>query len=47
MWYADEVGVANVVAKIKEFGWTVAPLLERIAQSGGTIAGYKKEFAHA
>ncbi|GAC1538166.1 MAG: 3-hydroxyacyl-CoA dehydrogenase NAD-binding domain-containing protein [Candidatus Velthaea sp.] len=47
MWYADEVGVANVVAKIKEFGWTVSPLLERIAQSGGTIAGYSKELIHA
>ncbi|GAC1406412.1 MAG: 3-hydroxyacyl-CoA dehydrogenase NAD-binding domain-containing protein [Candidatus Velthaea sp.] len=47
MWYADEVGVARVVAKIKEFGWTVSPLLERIAQSGGTIAGYSKELVHA
>jgi 3-hydroxyacyl-CoA dehydrogenase len=47
MWYADEIGVANVVARIKDFGWTVSPLLERIAQQGGTIAGYTKELAHA
>ena len=47
MWYADEVGVANVVARVREFGWRVSPLLERIAASGGTIAGYTKELAHA
>jgi 3-hydroxyacyl-CoA dehydrogenase len=47
MWYADEVGVAKVVARMKEFGWTVSPLLERIAADGGTIAGYTKELAHA
>jgi len=47
MWYADEVGVKNVVAKIKEFGWTLSPLLERIARDGGTIAGFTKELAHA
>jgi 3-hydroxyacyl-CoA dehydrogenase len=46
MWYADEVGVAKVVARMKEFGWTVAPLLERIAAEGGTIAAYQKELAH-
>ena len=43
MWYADEVGVAKVVARIKEFGWPVSPLLERIADSGGTIAGFRRE----
>jgi len=47
MWYADEVGVAKVVARIKEFGWPVAPLLQQIAHAGGTIAGYQKELAHA
>jgi 3-hydroxyacyl-CoA dehydrogenase len=47
MWYADEVGVATVVARIKAFGWTVSPLLERIAIQGGTIAAYQKELAHA
>jgi 3-hydroxyacyl-CoA dehydrogenase len=47
MWYADEVGVAKVVARIKDFGWPVSPLLERIAQRGGTIADYRPELAHA
>ncbi len=46
MWYADEIGVARVVARIKDFGWPVSPLLERIAQQGGTIAKYRREFAH-
>ncbi len=47
MWYADEVGIANVVERIRAFGWPVAPLLERIAQSGGTIADYRRVPAHA
>ncbi len=44
MWYADEVGAAKVYERIeafrKEFGpqWTPAPLLARVAQSGGKIA---------
>ncbi len=46
MWYADEIGVARVVARIKDFGWPVSPLLERIAQQGGTIAKYRREIAH-
>jgi 3-hydroxyacyl-CoA dehydrogenase len=46
MWYADEIGVAPVVARIKDFGWPVSPLLERIAQQGGTIAKYRREIAH-
>jgi 3-hydroxyacyl-CoA dehydrogenase len=46
MWYADEVGAAQVVARIKDFGWPVSPLLERIAQRGGTIANYRRELAH-
>jgi len=47
MWYADEVGVAKVVARMKEFGWDVAPLLAEIAQRGGKIAEYSKELVHA
>ena len=47
MWYVDEFGAANVVAKIKEFGWPVAPLLERVAKSGGKLATSIKELAHA
>jgi 3-hydroxyacyl-CoA dehydrogenase len=47
MWHADEVGVATVVARMRAFGWTVAPLLARIAAVGGTLAGYQKELVHA
>jgi 3-hydroxyacyl-CoA dehydrogenase len=47
MWYADEVGAAKVVARMKEFGWDVAPLLAEIAQRGGKIAEYSKELVHA
>jgi 3-hydroxyacyl-CoA dehydrogenase len=47
MWYADEVGVANVYQTIKSFGWQVSPLLEHIANAGGTFARYRKELAHA
>jgi 3-hydroxyacyl-CoA dehydrogenase len=47
MWYADEVGVSNVVAAMQRFGWTPDPLLVEIAKSGGTIANYSKELTHA
>jgi 3-hydroxyacyl-CoA dehydrogenase len=46
LWYGDEVGAANVVARIKQFGWNVSPLLERIAQSGGKIADFQPGLAH-
>jgi 3-hydroxyacyl-CoA dehydrogenase len=53
MWYADEVGVANVVAKMEEFRarfgahWEPSPLLTEIAKNGGTFAAHTKELAHA
>ena len=55
MWYADEVGVDTVYARVKEFAaalgpqWTPAPLLASIASSGGTFAQHAapREFAHA
>lgn len=47
MWYADEVGVATLAARIKAFGWNLSPLLERLAHSGGTIAAFQKLLAHA
>jgi 3-hydroxyacyl-CoA dehydrogenase len=53
MWYADEIGVAKAVEIMEgfraQFGdqWTPAPLLVEIAKSGGTIAKYSKELAHA
>ena len=44
MFYADTVGLANVVARIEEFEqrhgaalWTPAPLLKRLAVEGGTF----------
>ncbi|MEO6913612.1 MAG: 3-hydroxyacyl-CoA dehydrogenase NAD-binding domain-containing protein, partial [Candidatus Baltobacteraceae bacterium] len=47
MWYADEIGVENVYADVKAFGWTPSPLLAEIAESGGKFATYSKELAHA
>jgi 3-hydroxyacyl-CoA dehydrogenase len=47
MWYADEVGVKNVVAAMERFGWTPDPLLVEIARSGNTIAKYSRELVHA
>ncbi|HTX58552.1 MAG TPA: 3-hydroxyacyl-CoA dehydrogenase NAD-binding domain-containing protein [Verrucomicrobiae bacterium] len=54
MWYADEVGVEKVYARIEqfrsEFGpqWTPSPLLAEIAKSGGTFATYtSKELVNA
>lgn len=38
MWYADEVGVKRVCERIRAFGWNPAPLLQQIAESGGTFA---------
>ena len=37
MWY---VGVKHVRDRIVEFGWTPAPLLEKIAAEGGTFAAH-------
>ncbi len=37
MFYADTVGLANVVARIEKFGWTPAPLLKRLATEGKTF----------
>jgi 3-hydroxyacyl-CoA dehydrogenase len=56
MWYADEVGVPTVYATVErfreEFGpqWTPAPLLAKIAATGGTFgaqAAAPKEYANA
>jgi hypothetical protein len=44
MWYADEVSVDVVYARVEEFRrefgpqWTPAPLLAEIGKSGGTFA---------
>ena len=56
MWYADEVGVPTVYATVErfreEFGpqWTPAPLLAKIAATGGTFGAQvaaPKEYANA
>jgi len=46
MWYADTVGLRKVCDRIEEFQlehgpvWEPAPLLKRLAESGGTFAGW-------
>ncbi len=46
MWYADTVGLKHVYAQVNEyherFGelWEPAPLLKKLAESGGTFAGF-------
>jgi 3-hydroxyacyl-CoA dehydrogenase len=48
MWYADTVGVKKVYERVCEFQkqlgllWEPAPLLKKLAESGGTFNGYKK-----
>ncbi|HEX5405052.1 MAG TPA: 3-hydroxyacyl-CoA dehydrogenase NAD-binding domain-containing protein [Pseudonocardiaceae bacterium] len=40
MWYADSVGLAEVAAALREYhgaGWSVAPLLDRLAGERGTF----------
>jgi len=37
MFYADTVGLYNVVRTMKRFGWTPAPLLARLASEGKTF----------
>lgn len=46
MWYADTAGLKNVYDRVSEFHrrfgkrWEPAPLLKRLAESGGTFAGF-------
>jgi 3-hydroxyacyl-CoA dehydrogenase len=35
MFYGDTVGLGHVLARVKEFGWKPAPLLEKLAAEGG------------
>jgi 3-hydroxyacyl-CoA dehydrogenase len=37
MFYADTVGLYNVVRTMKRLGWTPAPLLARLAGEGKTF----------
>jgi 3-hydroxyacyl-CoA dehydrogenase len=54
MFYADTVGLKTVLARIGEFRrrhgddlWSPAPLLRRLAETGGTFTNFdrQKEFA--
>ena len=40
MFYACSVGLPQVLARIESFGWTPAPLLERIAKDGRGLADF-------
>lgn len=37
MFYADTIGLPKVLARMKEFGWTPAPLLEKLVQEGKSL----------
>ena len=49
MWYADTVGLARVLERIRQFetqhgnAWTPSPLLERLAEAGQTFADFDRE----
>ncbi|WP_293915061.1 3-hydroxyacyl-CoA dehydrogenase NAD-binding domain-containing protein [Deinococcus sp.] len=43
MGYADEVGLASVVADLERFGSVPAPLLKRLADEGKTFGEWDKE----
>jgi 3-hydroxyacyl-CoA dehydrogenase len=49
MWYADTVGLKNVLNRVEEFHkqhgelWEPAPLLKRLAQEGMKFADFNKE----
>ncbi|MCP2013746.1 3-hydroxyacyl-CoA dehydrogenase [Deinococcus sp. HSC-46F16] len=47
MGYADEMGLKNVVAALEKYGQTPAPLLKRLADEGGSFAGWDKAKAGA
>jgi 3-hydroxyacyl-CoA dehydrogenase len=40
MWYADTVGLKNVLARVRDFGWEPAPLLKRLAEEGSSFAAF-------
>lgn len=42
MGYADEMGLKNVVAALEKYGQTPAPLLKRLADEGGSFAGWDR-----
>jgi 3-hydroxyacyl-CoA dehydrogenase len=53
MWYADTVGVKKVYDRVREFHkqhgmlWEPAPLLKKLAESGGKFAEFERKAAGA
>jgi 3-hydroxyacyl-CoA dehydrogenase len=53
MWYADTVGLKNVLARINEFHrqhgelWEPAPLLKRLAEEGKGFADFDQKASAA
>jgi 3-hydroxyacyl-CoA dehydrogenase len=51
MWYADTVGLARVLERIREFEkrhgdvWTPSKLLERLAEAGRTFGDFDRDGA--
>lgn len=49
MWYADTIGLKKVYERVKQFQeehgelWTPAPLLKKLAETGGTFANFDKK----
>ena len=50
MFYADSIGLKTVLSRIEEFRrrhgedlWRPAPLLVRLAGTGGTFAGFDRQ----
>jgi 3-hydroxyacyl-CoA dehydrogenase len=39
MFYADSLGMANVLRRVEAFGWEAAPLLVKLALEGGSFYG--------
>ena len=37
-YYADRIGLATVLAGVRKYGWTPAPLLEKLVAEGRTFA---------
>ncbi len=42
MFYADTVGLAKVLERARAFGWTPAPLLVQLAESGGRFTDWSR-----
>jgi 3-hydroxyacyl-CoA dehydrogenase len=42
MFYADTVGLSTVVERMRKFGWTPAPLLLQLAESGGRFTDWQR-----